>query len=283
MPSLPDAELREWLAFAHGLADAASAELLAWFGKATAQLKYDGSFVTEADLAVDRLIQQALAARYPDHGLISEETSLTYLGHDFTWVVDPLDGTNNFTNGLPLWGCSIALLYQGEPVLGVLDFPPIGQRYSAVQGQGAQRNGLTCRVPPLREPQSNQFFVLDARSFRLLHTSFKPKARVLGVASYDLVAVSNGVVVGCCELLPKIWDLAAAWLILREAGAVVEPLFGGAQVFPLQPGRDYSDRVFPLLAAADGARWRELRAALRIKPDSDRLRQTLQAQGWQVE
>ncbi len=278
-----NAELTSYHDFAYSLADEAGQRLRRWFGKTTASTKFDGSFVTEADLEVDRFIQQALASAYPDHGLLSEESSLVYRGAEFTWVVDPLDGTNNFANGLPLWGCSIALLHQGHPLLAVLDFPPIGQRYSAVRGRGARWNGQPLHVQAPTEMHGNDFFILDSRSFRLLDYAVRSKARLLGSAAYDLVAVSSGVAVACCELLPKIWDLAGAWLVLTEAGATVAPLLNGVSVFPMQTGMDYTERVFPLLAAASPAIWQAMQAGIRIKPTSQRLISRLQAQGWIVD
>jgi myo-inositol-1(or 4)-monophosphatase len=275
-----NAELASYHDFAHSLADEAGQRLRRWFGKTTASTKFDGSFVTEADLEVDRFIQQALASANPGHGLLSEESSLVYRGDEFTWVVDPLDGTNNFANGLPLWGCSIALLHQGNPLLAVLDFPPIGQRYSAVRGHGARWNGQPLHVHAPAEMHGNDLCILDSRSFRLLDYAVRPKARLLGCAAYDLVAVSSGVAVACCELLPKVWDLAGAWLVLSESGATVAPLLSGVSVFPMQVGKDYTEQVFPLLAAASPAIWQTMQAGIRIKPTSQRLVSRLQEQGW---
>jgi len=182
-----------------------------------------------------------------------------------------------------LWGCSIALLQHGQPLLAVLDFPPIGQRFSAVHGQGAVWNGQPLHAPAPADLHGNDFFILDSRSFRLLDFSVRPKARLLGCAAYDLAAVSSGAAVACCELLPKIWDIAGAWLVLSEAGATVAPLLSGAPIFPLQVGIDYTERVFPLLAAADPATWQAMQAGIRIKPGSQRLIGRLQEQGWIVE
>lgn len=276
-------ELAAFRQFADSLADEAASRLRQWFGRATASTKYDGSFVTQADLEVDRFIHQAVADRYPRHGVLSEETSLVYRGDEFTWVVDPLDGTNNFANGLPLWGVSIALLHEGAPVLAVLDFPPLGQRVSAVRGQGAVWNGRPLRVEPPTELHDNHFVIIDTRSFRLLEFSLRPKTRLLGSTAYDLGAVSRGMAVACCEFLPKIWDIAGGWLVLSEAGATVAPLLSGASVFPMQAGRDYADRVFPLLAAASPPIWDALRASIRLKSGSDRVARRLEEQGWVVD
>ncbi len=224
-----------------------------------------------------------MASQYPSHGLLTEETSLIYEGAEYTWVVDPLDGTNNFDNGLPLWGSSIALLRQGWPLLAVLDFPLIDQRWSAVAGHGARCNEHRLTVQAPAEQHGNQFLMIDARSFRLVDFTVPLKARVLGSAIYDLAAISSGVAVACCELLPKIWDIAAGWLVVSEAGAVVAPLFDGAPIFPLEAGADYTDRVFPLLAAASPGIWRSTRAGIQLKPGSQRLVSRLRSQGWKVE
>jgi myo-inositol-1(or 4)-monophosphatase len=268
--------------FAHGLADEAASRLLKWFGKTTAATKYDGSFVTQADLEVDRFFHEAVSRRYPDHGLLTEETSLVYRGDEITWVVDPLDGTNNFANGLPLWGVSIAVLREGSPVLAVLDFPPLGERVSAVRGAGASWNGRPIALRSPAEMDGNQFFIIDSRGVRQLELSLAPKTRLLGSTAYDLTAVSRGIAVGCCELLPKIWDIAGGWLVLSEAGAAVAPLWSGVAVFPMQPGVNYADRVFPLLAAASPPLWDSLRAGIRLKAGSDRVVRRLNAQGWRV-
>lgn len=165
----------------------------------------------------------------------------------------------------------------------MLDFPPIGQRYSAVAGQGAVWNDQPLRVPPPAELHGNDFLLIDSRSFRLLDFAVRPKARVLGCAAYELAAVSNGVATGCCELLPKVWDIAAVWLVLSESGATVAPLFTGGPVFPMQVGADYTERVFPLLATATPTLWDTLRAGISVKSSSRRLISLLQEQGWVAE
>ena len=266
--------------FAETLADEVASRLLNWFGRAVASTKYDGSLVTQADLEVDRFIHQTVGSHYPRHGVLTEETSPFYRGDEFTWVVDPLDGTNNFANGLPVWGCSIALLHEGRPLLAVLDFPPLGQRVSAVRGQGAAWNGRPLSAQPPTEVHDNHFFIIDSRGFRLLEFTVRPKTRLLGSTAYDLAAVTSGMAVGCCELLPKIWDIAGGYLVLSEAGATVAPLLSGGSVFPLQSGMDYADRVFPLLAAASKPIWDSMRAGIRLKAGGDRVERRLKDQGW---
>jgi myo-inositol-1(or 4)-monophosphatase len=277
------AELLALRRFADRLADEAARLLLNWFGRTTASTKYDGSFVTQADIEVDRFIRHAVGTEYPHHGVLTEETAPFFRGDEFTWVVDPLDGTNNFANGLPVWGCSIALLHEGQPVLAVVDFPPLGQRISAVRGEGAVANGRPLAVEPPGDVHGNHFFITDSRGIRALEFALQLKIRLLGSTAYDLGAVSLGMAVACCELLPKIWDIAGGWLVLSEARATVAPLLSGGSVFPLQPGRDYSDLVFPLLAAASPAIWDSTRAGIRLKAGSDGVAHRLKDQGWVVD
>lgn len=275
-----DERLTDWYRLAHHMADDAGRCLVDWFGRAGAQLKRDGSFVTEADLAVDQLVHEAVRAHQPDHALLSEEGSQVYQGQTYTWVVDPLDGTTNFANGLVYWGFSLALLQEGEPVLGVLEFPLLRQRFAAIRGQGAWLDDRLLTVTAPHELHGNHFFATDTRAYRSLDIMVRPKPRILGSAAYDLAAVASGTVVAAIETLPKIWDVAAAWLIVKEAGGVIAPLLAGAEPFPMQPGRDYAEWVVPVLAAANQVIWQSFRDAIHIKPGTERLAQRLAAQGW---
>jgi myo-inositol-1(or 4)-monophosphatase len=270
------------LDFACNLAEEAGQRLVAWFGKAATDTKRDGSVVTEADLDVDRFIHAALRAKYPQHGILSEEGALIYQGVESTWVIDPLDGTTNYANGLSHWGVSIALLHRGDPVLGVLDFPLLQQRFSSARGAGAWLNGQHLRASALSpaDLHGNLFFTTDSRAFRFLDVQSPLKARILGSAAFDLAAVATGAAVACIETTPKVWDLAAAWLIVQEAGAVVDTLWPGVPVFPLQAGQDYSGRIYPLLFAANSQIWQTLRAATRVRPGAERYVQRLVNQGW---
>lgn len=268
------------LDFAQELADAAGQGLVAWLGRASTATKRDGSMVTEADLEVDRLVHDAVTAVWPGHGVVSEETSHLYAGDDYTWVVDPLDGTTNFANGLAYWGSSIALLHHHEPLLAVMDFPLLQQRFSAVRGHGAYLNGQPLAVRPPSQLHGNQFFTADSRAYRFLEVRLPVKARILGAATYDIAAVAAGVSVACIETTPKVWDLAAAWLVAQEAGAVAGTLFDGPSLFPLSPGQDYRQRVFPVLIAANADLWQQFRASIHLRPGTERLAQRYIEQGW---
>jgi myo-inositol-1(or 4)-monophosphatase len=231
-------------------------------------------------LDVDRTLGAAIGQRFNAHAVLSEEASVVYRGAKYTWVIDPLDGTTNFAAGLPIWGTSIALLYQGEPVVGVLDFPLLQQRYKAARGVGAWMNGRRLQVTPVADLHANQLIATDSRSGRHVEIALPPKRRILGSAAFELAAVAAGTVIASLQVRPKIWDLAAAWLILQEAGGVPDLWLAGPGPFPLAPGGDYGDRDFPVLFAADPILWQRIKAASRLRPGANRLVRRLKAQGW---
>ncbi|MBI4575244.1 MAG: inositol monophosphatase, partial [Planctomycetes bacterium] len=115
-------ELREYQGFAEGLAREAGGLLLEMADRGY-RLKARRNLVTEADTASERLIAARIRAAWPDHGLLGEEGTRHPGGGRWTWVVDPLDGTTNFLNGLPLFAVSIALLEEGVPVVGAVFVP----------------------------------------------------------------------------------------------------------------------------------------------------------------
>jgi histidinol-phosphatase len=137
----------EELAFAHELADRAAAIALSFFGGSfEVREKADRSPVTEADIQIERTIRAAVHERYPTDGVLGEEGGLQGEGSDRRWVVDPIDGTKNFADGVQVWATLIALVVRGDPVVGVVSAPAIRERYEAVVGSGARLNGDPIRV-----------------------------------------------------------------------------------------------------------------------------------------
>ena len=99
------------------------------FGKVQATHKPDGSLVTASDQWADEQIRSAIAQQFPDHGVLTEETQHIFPDTEWCWVVDPIDGTTNFTRGIPVWGISLGLLYRGTPVFGYVHFPILQQSF----------------------------------------------------------------------------------------------------------------------------------------------------------
>lgn len=219
----------------------------------TLRPKEDHSPVSEADLRCNRLIVSSIQAAYPQDGLLSEEQLPAGLQQKDlqqpVWIVDPLDGTTNFGLGLPIWGVLIARLENGYPEVAALSFPALGELYTAQRGHGAFLNGRPIQVelPSSQKPFS--FFACCSRTFRQYNIEVPYKIRILGSAAYTFCAVARGLAILGFEATPKIWDLAGPWLIVQEAGGVIEPL-DGISPFPLQPHTGSWQSAFPTLAAA---------------------------------
>ncbi|MBF2089089.1 MAG: inositol monophosphatase family protein [Synechococcales cyanobacterium K44_A2020_017] len=233
--------------------------LLEDFGRAQATEKADGSLVTQSDRWADEVLRQAIAQEFPSHGVLSEEAEHFFPENDWCWIIDPIDGTTNFTRGVPLWGISLGLLYRGTPVFGYVYLPPIAQAFHGFwpgdsglpMPQGAFLNHRSIHTSGA-EPSNNQFFNLCARSTAVLKSPFPCKIRMLGVATYNVLTVATGTALGGVEATPKIWDIAAVWAIAQAAGASWIPL-DRQSPFPLQVGQNYSRRPYPTLVASRAA------------------------------
>lgn len=247
----------EPLAFAAQLAQQVGKLLLGYFhsDELHAELKSDRSVVTQADLAADRVIKSAIRGAYPNDFLLSEErqpgeANLEIATDRAVWIVDPLDGTTNFSLGLHYWGVLLARLVNGRPEIAVMYFPAIDELYTAQRGRGAYLNQALLRVKPPEANRPLSFFACCSRTFRCYQVSVPYKARILGSAAYTLCTVARSTAILGFEATAKIWDLAAPWLVVSEAGGAVETL-DGSQPFPLIAGTDYTTQNFPVLAAAN--------------------------------
>lgn len=244
------------LEFAEETTTRVGRQLLSDFGQAQATEKTDGTLVTQSDQWADQAIRAAIAQTFPDHGILSEEAEHRFPDKDWCWVIDPIDGTTNFTRGIPIWAISLGLLYQGTPVFGHVYVPPLSQSFhgfwygsSGLTGPiGAFLNNRTIHTSAAA-PSDHQFFNLCARSIAVLQNPVPCKIRMLGAASYNLLTVALGAALGGVEATPKIWDIAAVWVIVQAAGGVWVPLEADP-IFPLQVGQDYGSRPYPTLAVS---------------------------------
>ncbi|NMG08865.1 inositol monophosphatase family protein [Brasilonema sp. UFV-L1] len=230
-------------------------QLMQDFGQVQASQKADGSLVTQSDKWADREIRDAIASTFPGYGILSEEDDKVFGGTQWCWVIDPLDGTTNFTRGIPIWSISLGLLYQGTPVFGYVCVPPLGQTFHGYWGEnsklevptGAFRNHHPIHTS-LDSPSGNHFFNLCSRSTSVIEKDFPCKIRMLGVASYNFLTVAAGATLGGIEATPKIWDIAGAWVIVQAAGGSWRSL--KSEPFPLISGEDYTTRSFPTLVVS---------------------------------
>ena len=215
-----------------------------------ASVKQDRTVVTEADLAADKMIAAAIKEQFPQDEIISEESfqPLKTTGSP-TWIIDPLDGTTNFSLGLSIWGVSIARTIDGVPELGALFFPKLNELYTARHGAGAFMNDKSIHVRPPNPSQPMSFFACCSRTFRNYNVTIPYKSRILGSAAYSYCMVARGSALLGLDATPKIWDLAAIWILVEEAGGIIAPLEGPSP-FPVSSNLDYSSASYPMLASA---------------------------------
>lgn len=221
----------------------------------TPTLKKDRTVVTQADLAVDHLLASAIREQFPQDHLISEELQPNYAIVDqisagqAAWIIDPLDGTTNFSLGLHFWGILLARLVDGWPDLAVMYFPLINEFYTAQRGQGATYNGQTLHIEPPGSRSPLSFFACCSRTHKNYQVDLPYKTRILGSTAYTLCTVARSMAIIGFESTAKIWDIAAPWLLVSEAGGIIETL-DASQPFPLQNGADYTQKNYPVIAAA---------------------------------
>ena len=275
--ALTPVKLTNFLAFAQPLAEEAGALAASYFRRTQAWHKSDGTLVTEADERSNQLIVERIQATWPSHAILSEEGTTTYdPSAEYTWVIDPLDGTTNFARGLPIWGVSIALLRVGSPVMAVVGFPLLNELYWATAGGGAFCNGERLLTDQAAQIDNQQIFTQCTRTRRRLRIQSPLKARMLGSAAYHILAVAWGSSLVAVESTPKVWDLAGAVLVVQEAGGAVDGLGSGPlgsgplgsgpdsnPVFPLPAqALDYAAISRPMLAAANRSVLDEFRASI---------------------
>jgi myo-inositol-1(or 4)-monophosphatase len=249
-----------------GALDRLGPSLMAQTGRLDPDAKGDGTPVTAADREADRLLTGTLAEAFPSHGMVSEEQDTVVPGTDWCWIIDPIDGTSNFTAGLPYWCVSVALALEGEVVLGVIDAPPLQQRSVAVRGGGATQRGRRLAVrPPVdwRDGRNRHIPVMltTGTARRARGAGLRLNPRVMGATALDLATVASGVAAASIALIPKVWDIAAGSLLVTEAGGVVETLHG-EPLLPLRPGVDEADRSAATAAGPDSAYVQRLAAGL---------------------
>lgn len=194
----------------------------------------DSDVVTAADKACEKLIKDMIHEKYPAHGIIAEESGSENADREWRWVIDPLDGTTNFSQGLPVFSVSIALEHNGKAVVGVVYAPYIGELFHAVRAGGAFLNGK--RIYCSHKLRLSEAVVATGVPYDKLTnpdnnikeiTSVIPQVRGvrrLGSAAVDLCYVGAGFFDAYWELNINRWDVAAGMLVASEAGAKVSSI-----------------------------------------------------------
>ena len=229
------------------------------FGNITASNKADGSLITSCDLWSDQTIVNGLSRIAPNEGVLSEEGEKKIPNSDAFWIVDPLDGTTNFAAGIPFWSISVARFVNGKPQSSFLIIPTLKKSFLAIKGEGVWLNKQ--KIFCDNNFQKSACVSLCSRSIKILQINpkeiFPGKIRLLGVSSLNLTSVAMGQTFGAIEATPKIWDIAAAWLILEELNCIVDWL----EINPcnLKPGEDLTNINFPLIAGRTKKNIRDLK------------------------
>jgi myo-inositol-1(or 4)-monophosphatase len=235
--------------------------VMAAFGRPQdVRVKGRGNLVTAADLASERAIHEILAAEYPDHAVLSEETAATAEGEGWMWVVDPLDGTHNYAHSVPFFCINIALCYREEPLLALTYDPVRGEEFRAQKGDGAFVNDERMQVSQRESVRASLLAVGlgydDERAGRLLALLHElwpgmQSVRIMGSAALGLAYAACGRFDLFVHHVLYPWDVAAGILLVREAGGAISD----------RDGRPVSIRSEGTIAGAPGAHADFLRLA----------------------
>lgn len=207
------------------------------FGRVgVSQVKGRGNVLTETDLAVERAVSSILSSEFPGHAILSEETAADTRSEGWMWVVDPVDGTKNFSQGIPHIGSNIALCFASEPVLALTLHPLMGWEFTAVKGDGCHLNGEPIRVSQ-HERLADSVVAIDMgyiaeRGQKQLELALHlwpgmQTLRTSGSAAlgFAYVAAAKWDIYVHSNLMP--WDSAPGLLLVREAGGVCLDRDGG--------------------------------------------------------
>ncbi len=199
--------------------------------------------VTDADVAVENYLKQALGEHCPEYGFWGEESGQT-ANQTSRWIVDPIDGTHSFSKGQYFWGISVALEVDGELVMGVVYGPALDDYYCAEKGQGARKNGKPIRVSDETDLGASMVgtgfaclrqYLEDNNLQRFARIAQATTGqRRYGSAALDLCLVADGQLDAFWEQELNLYDVAAGALIALEAGASVTDFSGNSGVFPKQ-------------------------------------------------
>ncbi|MFT5442796.1 MAG: histidinol phosphatase-like enzyme (inositol monophosphatase family) [Myxococcota bacterium] len=206
--------------------DGARKEILPRFRSVSVDHKADGSPVTEADLAAERTIRKILKDAFPEFGILGEEFG-SEGSEDVKWIVDPIDGTISFSRGIPLYSTLIALVEDGEPVLGLIDLPALNERIVGWKGGGCRLNDKPCQVSSATDLSRAMVSHGDPYAFEMAgeRKAFEKLACDIPMLrgytdAFGHAQVISGGVDAMIDLDINPWDAAATQLLIPEAGGV---------------------------------------------------------------
>jgi myo-inositol-1(or 4)-monophosphatase len=198
------------------------------------------------DQQVEQFLIARVAARYPDHPVLSEETGMHAHPGQITWVIDPIDGTRSFAGGLPIWGVSIGILRGDRPLAGGLYLPVTGEMYWGTPEQAFYNDRPLPPAPPVDLASPLTFLAVPSNFYLHFAVSF-PRARSMGSTAAHLAYVATGAAVGALLNGISLWDMAGLLPVLTAVGIEITNLAGE----PLRPTSLMDGKPIrePLLAA----------------------------------
>ncbi|MSO73220.1 MAG: histidinol-phosphatase [Rhodospirillaceae bacterium] len=241
MPGPAKGFAQSCIALAHELADLSGKITLAHFRTPlTVDAKADASPVTIADRDAESAMRERIARAFPDHGIVGEEHGADKPGAEWVWILDPIDGTKSFINGVPLFGTLIALWHQsspggGAPWLGCINHPALKERWIGGAGDATTLNGKPARARACAQVEEATLYLtgpehfndMDRASFARLEKRVRHR-RFGGTDCYHYGMVASGWTDMACEADLKLHDYAAIVPVLEGAGAVVTDWSGAA-------------------------------------------------------
>lgn len=228
--------MNQYQKFAVKLAQEAGKILLrSWRKSDKGRIKHHRELVTKTDIQANKYLVQAIKKQFPDHGIISEEAKPRRAKKDYVWIVDPLDGTTNFTMGFPFFSVALGLACKNEIILGIIYNPVLNDLYTAQKNRGAYLNKKRIRVSGVKDLKKSEIIFChgtgknDFAYDRTYYSRVQPKiraCRMWGAAGEEFGAVARG---GAEAFIftsstSGIWDFAPGILIVREAGGKVTDL-----------------------------------------------------------
>lgn len=206
------------------------------FDRREIKLKYRHEIVTKADLLSEKIIIAGIKKNFPGHEILSEEAGRINGDSDYLWIVDPIDGTTNFSMHNPLWAISVGVLYKREIIFGIIFAPFLKELYIAEKGKGARLNNKIIKVSQTKDGKVLNTFchgstkrdMKMALKYYVRQKKEKLDCRQLGSASVELAYVASGRIESIMIPGAKPWDVAAGVLLVREAGGKVTD-FGGKE------------------------------------------------------
>ena len=235
---MPDEPLGNLLDFAQEAAWKAGKITLSYFGTGIVpELKADQTPVTIADRQAEEWLRGQIAHHFPDHGVLGEEWGTLNEGARYRWILDPIDGTKSFVQGVPLYGVLIGLERDGEPILGVCNFPALGEMVAAAQGHGCTLNGRRVHASTVERLDQAVLLTSDVKPF--LSPDYGTLFEQLAAATwlvrtwgdcYGHIMVATGRAEIMLDPAMNVWDCAALLPILQEAGGTFTDWSGRATI-----------------------------------------------------